>query len=90
MIINAKINVLKIPKDKLFVGEKGTYLDCKISERKDPDQYGNTHSIFIQKTKEDEKIYIGEGKAVHFGEAKKASYDDLPSQHEQNQDNLPF
>ena len=66
MIINAKINVLKIPKDKLFNGEKGTYLDCKVAQRKEPDQYGNTHTIYIQKSKDDEKIYIGEGKAIEF------------------------
>jgi hypothetical protein len=82
MIINAKINVLKIPKDKLFVGDKGTYLDCKITERKEPDQYGYTHTIYIQKTKDDEKIYIGEGKAVHFDKPAhlptKAEQDDLP------------
>jgi len=88
MIINAKINVLKIPKDKLYVGEKGTYLDCKVAERREPDQYGNTHTIYIQKSKDDEKVYIGEGKAVHFDQPKSAdtgtnglagsNHDDLP------------
>jgi hypothetical protein len=71
-MINAKINVLKIPKDKLFAGEKGTYLDCKIVKRKEPDQFGNTHTIYIQKSKDDEKIYIGDGKEVSFDQPKPA------------------
>ncbi len=66
MLINCKIDVLKIPKDKLFKGEKGTYLDFKVAERREPDQYGNTHTCYVQKTKDDEKVYIGEGKAVEF------------------------
>lgn len=86
MIINAKINVKKIPKDKLFEGEKGTYLDIKVAERREPDQYGNTHTIYIQKQKEDEKIYIGDGKAVHFQEQAKPGH--LPTKAEQ--DDMPF
>ena len=65
-MIQCKIDVLKVPKDKLYKGDKGTYLDFKITERKEPDQYGQTHTIYIQKTKEDEKIYIGSGKTVEF------------------------
>ena len=86
MIINAKINVKKIPKDKLFEGDKGTYLDIKVAERREPDQYGNTHTIYIQKSKDDEKIYIGDGKAVHFD---KEQPKHMPTKAEQD-DDLPF
>ena len=65
-MIQCKIDVLKVPTDKLYKGEKGTYLDFKITERKEPDQYGQTHTIYIQKEKGDEKIYIGSGKVVEF------------------------
>ena len=88
MIINAKINVKKIPKDKLFEGEKGTYLDIKVAERRETDQYGNTHTIYIQKSKDDEKIYIGDGKAVHFDQ-KQAAPGHLATKAEQD-DDLPF
>lgn len=41
-IIKCKINVKKIVKDKLFVGNSGTYLDCTLLENRDgTDQYGN-------------------------------------------------
>jgi hypothetical protein len=29
----------------LFEGEKGTYLRFSVSERKEKDQYGNTHAV---------------------------------------------
>lgn len=41
MIITGKINVLKIDKDRLYKGEKGTYLNFKIILNDEPDQYGN-------------------------------------------------
>lgn len=88
MIINAKINVNKIPKDKLFKGDKGTYLDIKVAERREPDQFGNTHTIYIQKSKDDEKIYIGDGKAVHFN--KESGPEPPKPKIEQPDDDLPF
>ena len=45
-MIRAKINVSKILKDKLFKGEKGTYLDITLMENKDgTDQYGNDYMV---------------------------------------------
>src|SRR4051812_20826509 len=44
--IKAKINVLKIVKEAMFKGDKGTYLDLVIWPNKEgPDKYGNTHTI---------------------------------------------
>lgn len=41
-----KIDVTKILKEHLYKGAKGTYLNCVIWPNKDgPDEYGNTHSI---------------------------------------------
>jgi hypothetical protein len=61
-LINAKINLSKIEKAKLFTGKKGIYLDLSIWINDGPDQYGNDISI-QQSTKKDEpKIYIGAGK----------------------------
>jgi hypothetical protein len=46
MIISAKLNVSKILKDRMFKGEKGTYLDITLLENKDgTDQYGNDFMI---------------------------------------------
>jgi hypothetical protein len=67
MIIKGKINVLKIPKHLLFKGEKGTYLDIDIVEKREPDQYGKTHSISVYDKETKEKIYIGDGTVKEFG-----------------------
>jgi hypothetical protein len=61
-MIELKIDVTKIPKDKIFEGAKGKYLDIVVSKRQQPDNYGNTHTVYIKtKSKEEEKIYIGSG-----------------------------
>ena len=49
--LNVKIDVTKINKEKLFKGEKGTYLDATIIMRDEPDQYGNCGMIVEQTTK---------------------------------------
>jgi hypothetical protein len=57
-----KINLSKIDKERLFKGQKGTYLDIAVWFSEEPDQFGNNLSI-QQSTKKDEpKIYIGEAK----------------------------
>ena len=61
-LINAKINVSKIDKTKLFKGAKGTYLDLAIWVNETPDQFGNDISIEQRTGKDEKKIYLGEGK----------------------------
>ena len=70
-MINIKLDVLKIPKDRIFTGQKGKYLDIVVAEMQNTDQYGNTHTVFIGQTKDEReqkaaKIYIGKGKEVTF------------------------
>ena len=83
-LVVAKINLSKIPKDKIFVGEKGKYLDVNVSENREADQYGNTHSLYVydkEKPEGERRIYIGNGKARVFTEnAPKIEQvdDDLP------------
>lgn len=53
MIIRAKIDVKKINKDLLFVGQKGTYMDLSLLENRDgTDQYGNDGMIVQDVPKE--------------------------------------
>jgi len=64
--ILAKINVSKIVKEKLFKGEKGTYLDIVLVPTKDS-QYGDDYMIFQGSTKEErlagvKGAIIGNGK----------------------------
>jgi hypothetical protein len=63
---------LAIPHPSIFIGEKGAYLDCDLTERKEIDDYKNTHNIALQQTKEarqakEPKVYIGNGKTLTFG-----------------------
>lgn len=61
-----------IPHPAVYIGEKGAYLDCDLTERREIDDYKNTHNIALQQTKEERqakatKIYIGNGKTLEFG-----------------------
>ena len=54
MIIGLKINVSNIDKNRLFKGEKGTYLDITLLEnREGPDKYGNDFIVVQDVTKEE-------------------------------------
>lgn len=87
-MINISINLSKIPKDKIIDGKKGKYLNITVSELRTPDQYGNTHSVYVSQSKEERatnKVYLGSGKAVVFNSqvqnnipASPESVDDLP------------
>jgi hypothetical protein len=48
-IIQASIDVMKIDKNKLFKGSKGTYLNSK------KDEYGNNGTIYESQTEEEQK-----------------------------------
>ena len=61
-----------IPATSLYIGEKGAYLDCDLTERKEKDRFENTHNIAMAQSKEDRqakspKVYIGNGKTLTFG-----------------------
>lgn len=87
-IINVRLELGKIDKTKIVVGEKGKYLNIIVAERKDIDQYGNTHTVFIQQSKEEreskkDKTYMGSGKEYEFENEVKnlvpgSDDDDLP------------
>jgi hypothetical protein len=70
-IINAKLNLDKIQKEKIFKGEKGNYYDVTITIFDKPDQYGNNVSICDSQTKEQREAkeprnYLGNGKTVEL------------------------
>ena len=71
MIINCSICLSDIPKEKIRQSKGGKlYLPITIQDlRVSPDQYGNTHSVFISTTKEEreqgvKRCYLGNGKAI--------------------------
>ncbi len=61
-----------IPKEKITNHANGKkYLNIVIAEKQTVDQYGNTHSVAINQTKEqreakEPKVYIGSGKSYEF------------------------
>lgn len=88
-MIYLKLNLSGIPENKIFVGQKGKYLDIVVSEMQHPDAYGNTHTAYIKKPKDsiEETIYIGKGKEIKFENrtaSTPAPVQNLP------EDDLPF
>jgi hypothetical protein len=70
-IINLKINVLAIDQKKLYVGEKGTYLDATLLFNEKKDEYGNNGMIVQQTTKEERLAgnrgnILGNGKVPEY------------------------
>ena len=64
-VINVKIDVKKISKDKLFAGEKGTYLNCTLVPTPNG-QYGD-FMVVEDTTKEEREtgtkgVILGNGK----------------------------
>lgn len=83
-----------IPKQARRTADNGkVYASFVIDERKDKDQYGNTHSVSISQSKEqraakEKKVYVGSGKEYSFGYTKPKDYEQLPDA--PNEDDLPF
>lgn len=67
MPLKIKLNVSKLDKAHFFKGKSGTYCDLVIWENKEPDQFGNTHSVQQDIPKEardagHKGAYVGNGK----------------------------
>ena len=66
---SVNINVTKIPKDKLYEGNNGKYLQLTFVQNNELDQYGNNVAVYVSQSKEERdqkknKIYLGNGKVV--------------------------
>lgn len=99
-IINASLDVTKIPKESLIKGKKGTYANVTIFIN-DETRFGNNVSLAMSQSKEDreagqEKIWLGNGKVVYTeGEVTVAEREDgitaVSSKKEAvSEDGLPF
>jgi hypothetical protein len=68
-----------IPHPAVYIGEKGAYLDCDLSEKKNgKDNYDNTHSIAMRQSKEqrqakEPRVFIGDGKTLTFGNSQQSA-----------------
>ena len=68
-IIKESIALIKIPKEKIFVGKKGKYLPITITINDELDQFGNQGPVVVEQTKEEReakvaKTYLGNVKVV--------------------------
>ena len=85
-IINANLDLTKIPKAKIYKGKKGSYIPVTIFVNDEVDQFGNNTSVIISQTKEEReakepRIYLGNGKtAALMNQTKKEEVveNDLP------------
>jgi hypothetical protein len=72
MAIKIKLDVSKIPKSKIFIGQKGKYLDLILVENKNgTDQYGQDGFVSVDTTKEEREsgvkgVIVGNWK--HLGQ----------------------
>jgi len=71
--INCSIDLNLIDKDKIVNHANGSrYYNFDVQEMKQPDQYGKTHTVIQQQSKEEReqsipKVYLGKGKEFIFG-----------------------
>lgn len=64
-----KINIClsDLPKEKITTAVNGKkYVDLIVSERREPSKYGDTHTIYVPQSKEEQqsnaqRIYVGKG-----------------------------
>jgi hypothetical protein len=73
MIVNLKIDVTKIDKDRLYKGKSGTYLDAIVFLKDETDQYGNNGMITQSVSKEEREAGVRGsilGNAKILGESK--------------------
>lgn len=86
-VINLKIDVTKITKDKLFKGEKGTYLNATLVPTPDS-QYGDY--MIVEDTSKEEReagtkgVILGNAKKFQRGEGGKKSAE------KEEESSLPF
>lgn len=61
-----------IPKELIKMADnKKKYISLVVDKRREPDKFGNTHTVYINQTKEEReakeaKIYVGNGKEYIF------------------------
>jgi hypothetical protein len=71
-MIVTSICLSDIPEDKITTSSNGKkYVNIVIDQRKEKDQYDNTHSAYISQTKDERqskvpKKYVGNGKEYTF------------------------
>lgn len=102
--VGLKINVSQIDKERLFKGEKGTYLDATaFIDLDDLDQYGQSGMITQDVTKEEKQagtkgnilgnakvFWKDEGQAPQQGQQSQGGGKSAPAPQDDMDDSIPF
>lgn len=70
-LITIGIDLTKVDKSTIVESNGKKFLNLVVTKRREPDQYGNTHTVYIQQSKEERqakapKQYVGSGKEYVF------------------------
>lgn len=91
--IAIKIDVTKIEKERLFKGQKGTYLDAVLFLEDKPDQYGQSGMIVQSVSKEERQAGVKGpilGNVKVIGQQAPSQPKQTESNFEEQEDDLPF
>lgn len=92
-IINASINLSKIPKEKITMSQKGEkFLNISIILKDEKDKFDNDTTIQVQQSKDERTakqpiVYIGNGKTAFDN---KSQVEPKEPQTQQGEGDLPF
>lgn len=96
-IINISLDLNKIDKTKIVNHANGAkYLNLVVDELPNTDQFGNTHSVYHQQSKEErtakvKRVYLGNGKLFDFSNRSQQPAPKTPlAQNVNAKDDLPF
>jgi len=91
-MIKASICLSDIPKERIVTAKNGKkYLNFDVSPYKNgKDQYDNTHSVYIYDKETKDKIYLGNGREMEFGDKPKPADTGVNGYGQEKNDDLPF
>lgn len=95
-IINISIDLNKIDKSKIKTHTNGAkYYSLTVDRKKEPDQYGNTHSVYDTQSKEERtaktnKSFLGSGKEFVFNQQATTTPPPPQNTAPETIDDLPF
>jgi len=96
-VINCSIDVKAISKDKIKIHANGShYWNFTVKERREPDEYGNTHYVVEQQTKDEREAkapvnYLKSSGKEYVFQDPNSSADTVASNEPANEeDDLPF
>ena len=70
-MIQISICLSDLPKEKIVVSEKNKkkYITLCLAKRKEVSKYGETHTLYVPKSKEEREtptLYVGGGKEIEY------------------------